>query len=68
MTKFLQLLSSRTFWALVVMFLWNVFAVYGSHIPANVSDLVNLVLTALISYFKVNPSQLYTIPPTTQAS
>ena len=68
MTKFFQLFSSRTFWTLVLIVVWNTFIVYGSHVPEDVSTLINLILVAFASYFKINPSQLYTIPPTTPAS
>ena len=62
MNKFQLALKSRTFWTLIVMFLYNVINVYGAHMSPSLSSLVNLVLGALATYFKLNPSSNYNSP------
>ncbi len=57
-----MLVNSRTFYVLLVMILLMVFQTYGHFLPADAYVLVNLILTALASYYKVNPSQNYGVP------
>lgn len=59
MNKFTQLFKSRTFWTLAVMVAYNILNVYGHLLSPSLSDLVNLILGALVSYFHVNPSAVY---------
>lgn len=59
MNKFTQMFSSRTFWTLVVMVIYNILNVYGHLLSPSLSDLVNLILGALVTYFHLNPSQVY---------
>ena len=51
-------LGSRTFWTVVVMFLLNTIAL----IPNPWKDLVNAILTFMVTYFHLNPSQNYSTP------
>jgi hypothetical protein len=59
-------MSSRTFWTLVVMCVYNILNVYGHYLSPSLSDLVNIVLSAVAGYFKISPSQNYN-SPTVQA-
>lgn len=65
MSKFSQIFQSRTFWTLVVMCVYNIINVYGHLLSPSLSSLVNLVLGAVATYFKINPSQVYTPAGTT---
>ena len=64
MTKLQKLFVSRTFWTLVVMVVYNILNVYGGYLSPAISSLINLILGALVSYFKINPSQNYNTPAT----
>ena len=55
----MNLLTSRTFWTLVVMFLVNGTKGLTGFISPEVSVALNAVLTVLAMYFKLNPSQSY---------
>lgn len=58
-----NLLKSRTFWTLILMFAINGYAAISGQLPNGVDMIVNLVLTTAATYFHVNPSQPY--PPET---
>lgn len=60
MSKFDQMFQSRTFWTLAVMVVYNILNVYGNFLSPSLSSLINLILGALVTYFKLNPSQTYT--------
>jgi hypothetical protein len=55
-TKFGQMLTSRTFWTVIVMLVFNLLP----QLPLDqaVKDLVNTILTVLVVYFKLNPTQI----------
>ena len=57
--NFAQLIKSRTFWTLVVMFLTNGVASMVGHVPEAYTLTANFILSALAMYFKLNPSQTY---------
>lgn len=59
MNKLVQILKSRTFWTLVVLFVINGVDGIRESIPSNIGTLVDLVLGVLATYFHVNPSQQY---------
>ena len=54
-----KLLASRTFWTIAIMVAMNVTQVIEPYANAEVIVLMNAILGALASYFKVNPSQEY---------
>lgn len=64
-SKLLLALHSRTVGVLVIMCLYNVLALYGNALSPSLNVLVNVVLGAVATYFKVNPNQNYstTVPP-----
>ncbi len=55
----MKLLSSRTFWTLVLMFVINGYAAIKGTVPGGVDVAINLMLSTLAAYFHVNPSQTY---------
>lgn len=59
MSKLKLLYSSRTFWTVVVLFLFNGFQAIASYFSPNLVVLINGLLGILVAYFKVNPSQSY---------
>lgn len=61
MDKLILLFKSRTFWSLVVLFVYNGFIGISPSLPSVgvISDVVNALGFLLISYFHVNPSQNY---------
>ena len=59
MTKLITILKSRTNWTLVIMFAFNVLNAFGHYLPADLTTLINGILTSLAVYFKINPSQNY---------
>jgi hypothetical protein len=62
MNKILLAFSSRTFWTIVIAFLFNGFqATNGAFSPA-VVDTINGIFSILAVVFHVNPSQNYTQP------
>ena len=63
MNKVMLALKSRTFWTVIVMLVFNLIP----HLPVDqsVKDLVNSILTLLVAYFHLNPSQDYTTPTLT---
>lgn len=61
-TTLQKLLSSRTVWTLVFMFVFNGFQSIAGSLPSGVNDIVNLLLTVLAGYFKLNPTQTYKLP------
>lgn len=54
-SKLLQLLHSRTFGILVLMFATDTVSAFGAHIQPDLLVLINLALTSLASYLHVNP-------------
>jgi hypothetical protein len=64
MNKILLALHSRTIWTLVVMFVYNVLALYGHALSPSLNTLVTAVLGLLVGYFKLNPGQVYPISTT----
>jgi hypothetical protein len=59
-TKFGQLITSRTFWTAVVMLVFNL--IPQLPIDQALKDLINTIFVALITYFKLNPTQNYNSP------
>lgn len=59
MNKLQKLLSSRTFWAVVVIVALNTVNAVADMFDPTVLNTLTLILGALASYFKVNPSQNY---------
>lgn len=57
-----NILKSRTFWTLIVMFVVNGYAAISGQVPAGADVIINLVLTTLSTYFHVTPSQTYPAP------
>lgn len=51
--------SSRAFWTIVIMVAYNLLATYG-HYNQQLTDLINLILGAVTTYFHINPSAVYT--------
>lgn len=49
-----NILKSRTFWTLVVMFVVNGYAAISGHVPAGADTIVNFALTSLATYFHVD--------------
>lgn len=65
-SKIIQALHSRTVGVLLIMVAYNIMTVYGAGLSPALSSLINIVLGAVATYFKMNPSQVYTaagIPP-----
>lgn len=60
MSKFEQLLSSRTFWTIVIMLAFNLISYIHPFVSDAVFTVINGGLTLIAGYFKVNPSQVYT--------
>lgn len=52
-----SLLRSKTFWTLVVMFLYNGYAAISGQLPGDVTVIVNIIFTALGSYFHLQTGQ-----------
>jgi hypothetical protein len=59
MNQFIQAVTSRTVWTIIVMVLVNGVPAVTGLIPAGLVPLVNVVLGLLATYFKVSPSQAY---------
>lgn len=59
MNKVVQLFTSRTAWTGVAMFVINYAPFIGSIVPAQWKPLIDAILTLLMFYFHVNPSQNY---------
>jgi hypothetical protein len=59
MNKLGQLLKSRTFITLVVMFAFNALQVFSPSLSPEVRDTINGILVLIAGYYKVNPSQQY---------
>ncbi|MEK9207431.1 MAG: hypothetical protein AAB922_03050 [Patescibacteria group bacterium] len=55
----MKLLKSRTFWTLVFMLVFNVFAAVEGNLNPMFVSIVDAILTTLAAYFKLNPSQKY---------
>ena len=60
MSKFALALKRRTIWTVVVMLVFNL--IPHLQIDQSLKDLINGVLTMLVAYFKLNPTQSYTPP------
>jgi len=59
MNKIKQVLTSRTVWSLVALFLFNGISAINSEVPASMTPFVSALLGILTIYFKVFPSQNY---------
>ena len=59
MVKVAQALKSRTFWTLVALFIINGINGIHNQIPPVLVGFIDLALSALATYFHVNPSQNY---------
>ena len=59
MTKISLLLRSRSFWVLIAMFVITGTNALIPFMPAELQLLVQAVLTALLAYLKISPSQNY---------
>ena len=55
----MQVFKSRTIWTLVIMFLINGVNGLTGMVNNDIITIINVVLTALAGYFKLNPSQSY---------
>ena len=49
-----NLFSSRTFWVLVAVFLYNGYAAISGQLPPDVTVVVNLIFSVLGSYFHID--------------
>ena len=49
-----NILKSRTFWTMVLMFVVNGYASISGQVPAGTDMFINVVLTSLASYFHIN--------------
>lgn len=58
-TNNMNILKSRTFWTVVVAFIFNGFQATSGAFPASVVDVMNTVFSVLTVVFHVNPSQPY---------
>jgi hypothetical protein len=59
MEKILKALASKTVWAGVILFLVSGFEGVQNLVPDGLVFPIQAVLTFLVAYFKVNPSQRY---------
>lgn len=59
-SKIIQAFHSRTVGVLIVMIGYDIMAAYGLGLNPQLSSLINLALGGLATYFKMNPSQVYT--------
>lgn len=59
MDKIIKALTSRTFWTIIILFVIAGFNGVQQFIPASLVTPIEGVLTFLVVYFKVNPSQKY---------
>ena len=55
MSKWIQVLHSRTVGVLVLMFATDTVSVLGAHIQPDLLVLINVALTSLATYLHVNP-------------
>ena len=62
MNKLSLLFNSRTFWTLLVGFVFNAI-VPALNLSPELRDTVNGIIVIVAGYFHVNPSQNYTQPP-----
>lgn len=59
MQKLTQILKSRTFWTIAILFVINGLNGVHSMIPSTVVPYLDGALALLATYFHVNPSQNY---------
>jgi hypothetical protein len=59
MEKIKLALSSRTFWAIVVLFIFNGITAIRNAVPPEYQVYVDGVLSLGAIYYKLNPSQQY---------
>lgn len=59
MNKISLALKSRTFWTVALVVLINTVNANSSLMGPHTLDIVNTILGLLITYFHVNPSQVY---------
>ena len=52
-----SLLRSKTFWVLVLTFVYNGYAAISGQLPADATVVINLVFTVLASYFHLSTGQ-----------
>lgn len=62
MTKFIQVLKSRTAWTTAILFLVNTIPQIEGVIPTEWKPVVDGALALLVILFHVNPRQDYTPP------
>lgn len=55
MSKYLQILKSRTVWSCIVIVLINGIPAVQNQIPSDYLSLVNGLLALLAAFFRVNP-------------
>ena len=55
-------LTSKTVWAIIVLFIINGVGAIHNSIPANWLTVIDPIIGLLAIYFKVNPSQNYNSP------
>ena len=60
----MTILKSRTFWTIVVMFLYNGVMAIHNLIPVSFAPLVDGLLSIVAVYFHMNPSQNYSTSST----
>ena len=54
-----NLLKSRTILVLLFLVAYNVFEETSDILPASVSAIINVALTALAGYYRINPKQKF---------
>lgn len=57
MQKIKFALTSRTVWTIVALFLFNGITAIKDSVPPNYQPYVELVLSGLAIYFRINPTQ-----------
>lgn len=58
-----SIFKSRTFWTIVITFLYNGYAAISGQLPADVTVILNAVFGMLATYFHYAGVQSATIPP-----
>lgn len=59
MKKFLLVLKSRTVWSAVALFLVGGVSAISDIVPDAIETPLMMILTGMVAYFKVTPSQKY---------
>lgn len=60
MSKWTQVIQSKTFWTVVVMFGTYTINAYGHFLSPELITLITGLLSAVAVYFKINSSTVYT--------